>query len=477
MKKKFKSKFITIPIIIINLILSIYLLLSIYKLDILPNKYLLIIIIGMLLINLITSILLSIKKIFTQILGIILSIIIITISIIGSTYIGETNTFLDNSFNNNIIVETSKYDLLVLKESEYKDITDIEGKTLGEYSLDEEVKTKLAEMVTPIVTEYEDVLELYQDLLDKKVEAMLIDKAYLSLIEDTHEDVYDKVKDIYSFSINKEIEEPTPEKAEKLDELRPINIFISGSDSREETIALRSRSDVNMIVTINPETNKILLTSIPRDYYLNVYGKNQPTKLSNVGIFGLDTTAKTVAEAFDIDIDYSIKVNFNAVEEVVDLVGGVDIYSDKSFNSSHIRGWRVKEGINHMDGKHALAYARERYAYKEGDRHRVKNQQQVLTAVLEKIMDDKTILLKYNDLLSSLSDFYRTDIPSELITMVVKNQLEKMTMWSIESQSVDGTGLMTKTFTAPKSKVYVMVPNQETVNQARKKIIAVMNEE
>ena len=222
-----------------------------------------------------------------------------------------------------------------------------------------------------------------------------------------------------------------------------------------------------MIVSINPYTHEILLTSIPRDYYVQVHGKTGlKDKLTHAGIYGLNTSAKTVGNLFDIEIDYSVKVGMNAVVEVVDLVGGIEVYSDITFNSYHMPGWVVKKGMNKMNGKKALAYARERYAYASGDRHRIKNQQQVLEAVLKKAMTDKSLLLKYDKLLASLGKFYRTDIPADVIKAFMQEQLETMPTWTFTTQTVDGRGASLPTYTAPQYKRYVMIPYEDDVRKA-----------
>jgi LCP family protein required for cell wall assembly len=222
-----------------------------------------------------------------------------------------------------------------------------------------------------------------------------------------------------------------------------------------------------MIVSINPYTHEILLTSIPRDYYVQVHGKTGlKDKLTHAGIYGMNTSAKTVGDLFDIEIDYSVKVGMNAVVEVVDLVGGIEVYSDITFNSYHMPGWTVKKGMNKMDGKKALAYARERYAYASGDRHRIKNQQQVLEAVLKKAMTNKSLLLKYDKLLSSLGKFYKTDISGDVIKAFMQEQLETMPTWTFTTQTVDGKGASLPTYTAPNYKRYVMIPYEDDVRKA-----------
>ncbi len=470
-----KSKFniIKIPLILINIILSIYIVISVNKLNVIPTKYYILGIILLFLINLLAVILLVLKNIVPKILGVMLSIIFILVSIIGLKYINRTNEFLDTSFNNNA-VEISTYNLIVLKTSKYTNINDIENLKLGYLNNSKETLTKLKDTITTENIEYEDIFDLYDDLINKKISSILIDESYLDVIKDERKDIDNKIKVIYSFKEETIIENKN-NKEDKI--VRPINIYISGSDSRSNNIQNKSRSDVNMIVSINPNTNEILLTSIPRDYYVQVHGQTGlKDKLTHSGIYGLDVSSSTIEDLFNIKIDYSIKLGFNAVVEVVDLVNGIDIYSDRTFNSYHIKGWIVKEGMNHFNGKQALAYSRERYAYPTGDRHRIQNQQQVLEAVLKRILSDKSILLKYEDLLSSLGNLYRTDIPKEIITAYVKEQLENGDKWTFKTQWVNGKGASLNTHTSPKYRRYVMIPNEEDVKNASEKIKNIIND-
>ena len=426
----------------------------------------------LIILNAFIAILLLLRKYIFRIIGILLSIVLIAISGIGITYLEETNKFLSNSFNNNTI-EISSYNLLVLKDSKYENINDIEKQKVGYLVGETKSLDKFKEAITTENVEYTDIFLLYEELINKKVEAILIDQAYMDVLADEHEDIDSVVKVLYTFDLETIIEKKSDEPEELL---RPINIYISGSDSRANTISNKSRSDVNMLVTINPNTNEILLTSVPRDYYVQVHGQTGlKDKLTHAGIYGLDTSAKTMGDLFDVEVDYSVKVGFNAVEEVVDIVGGVDIYSDITFNSYHIPGWVVKQGMNHFNGKQALAYSRERYAYASGDRHRIQNQQQVLEAVLKKVLSNKTILLKYDELLASLGNLYRTDIPKEVITEFVKDQLNNMDKWTFETQWVDGKGASLPTYTAPQYKRYVMIPYEEDVEEASNKIKEVLN--
>ncbi len=457
-----------IVISILTIILSIICIFTIKGLNMLPNKYFIIFVSIMFLFNLI-GLLLYTKKKWLNIIGFVISILTIIISIIGYYYGSETIDYLKHSFNNDS-VEINEYGLYVLKKNNFE-LNDI--KNFG-YLNDESAEKAVKELKSRTNAEklsYDDMYTLSSDLKDNKINSMLLDKTYYNMLLDENEISEDEVKLIYSFNI--EVKKKVTK--QNVDTLKPFNIFLSGSDARSNYIASKTRSDVNMIISVDPKEKTILLTSIPRDYYVSVYGKTGlKDKLTHAGIYGIDTSVKTVENLFDINIDYYIKVGFSSVIEVVNLIDGIDIESDKAFVSHCGDGGaiktNVKKGMNHFNGGEALSYARERYAYALGDRHRILNQQQVLEAVINKVTTDKSILLKYDKLLKSLSKLYKTNIPSELISLLVKNQLEDMSGYKIERQSVSGSDASMNTYTAPSKKRYVMIPYEKDVKKASENI-------
>lgn len=455
-------------------LLSIYLILIISNLNILPNKYLIIFICFIVALNIIASIFILLKKKILHLFGYILYLFILVISVLGIKYGQETLMFLDNAFNNRLL-EITSYKVIVLKNSSYQKLSDLKDETILYLNNDSNTmswRDNIINQVNVNFKGYDDLYELYDSIINGEYASAIIEEGYLDLLEEYDLKINDNIKVIYTYAIKKKIKAVTSEVS-----LKPINIYLSGSDSRSDTIYNKSRSDVNMVITINPNTKTILTTSIPRDYYVDVY--NHPglkDKLTHTGIFGVDCTRETIANLFDIDITYSVKVGFASLVNIVDLIGGIDIESDRTFNSYHISGFVVQKGINHMNGKQALAYARERYAYPEGDRHRVRNQQQVLEAILEKGLHDKNILFDYQNILNSLSSLYITDIPKEYIQLLVKNQLEEMSEWKIINQTVSGSDLHEVTYSTPNTKLYVMVPYEDDINKAKEKIKEVLGD-
>lgn len=472
-----KNKIIKIIIAVLMLVLSCICFKYVSDMNILPNKYLMAFLTLLLVINMFGIIFLFLKGVVTKILSSIVYIILIVVSIIGIKYSKSTIDYLNTAFNNSKEINT--YDVIVLKTSEFKEIEDLKDKTMG-YLLSEKINKKylntLKEKVNVNFKEF-NIFNLYQNLLDKKIDSILINEGYLDLLEEQFSDFSNKTKIIYTYNVEEETQTDNTDEAETGITKRPkknknsINIYLSGSDSRSNYIQAVSRSDVNMIMTINPDENTILLTNIPRDYYVQLHGTTGlRDKLTHAGIYGINMSKQTIEDLFGINIDYTIKIGFNGVVELVDLVGGIDINSDSSFRCYTNSSVYVNKGMNHFNGIQALAYARERYAYLEGDRHRGANQQQVIEATFTKLSKNKNLLLKYDSLLNTFSSLYITDIPKDVITSLIKYQIDKMPSWKIESQAVDGTGASKQTYSMPGMNLDVMEPNYDTVTKAADRI-------
>lgn len=226
-----------------------------------------------------------------------------------------------------------------------------------------------------------------------------------------------------------------------------------------------------MVATIDPVNNRILLTSIPRDYYVELPGKGAKDKLTHAGYYGIETSVKAVEELLDIEVNYYAKVNFSTVEKVIDAIGGVDIYNESYFCAYGCDGLCYNKGNIHLNGYFALMYARERHAFSNGDVQRVKNQQKILTAVIKKMTSSTTLITNYTKILDSISDNFNTNLDNKSIAKLVKKQLNNMKGWTIETQNLIGSDFYTyDTYTYPNLELYVMKQNDESVKNARNKI-------
>lgn len=456
---------------ILMMIISLIGGMSVYELGILPNLYIIVLFIILVVVNSIGSILLFKKGVFSTIISAIIYLILVLVSIAIIYYAGNTVEYLDSGFSNN--VEYTTYSVIVLKTSNYNNVKELENTNMGYLYLDVD-NSYLDEIKNNIninLSEY-DLFSLYKKLSNNEIESIIINDGYIDLLEENFNDYSSKTKVIYSYKIENEI----PEVVNKEIKLKPFNIYLSGTDSRNNDLKSNTKSDVNMIITVNPNTKKVLITSVPRDYYVQINGTTGlRDKLTHVGIYGVEKSKKTIEDLLNIDIDYTVKVGFNSVIELVDLVGGIDIYSDTSFLSHCGDGGakrvNVKLGMNHFNGAEALSYARERFAYSDGDVHRIKNQQQVIEAVVNKLLSDYSLLLKYDTLLNSLSHLYVTNIPSELVKLLIKEQINNVSGFNIEKQNLVGSDGMEVTYSIPGMKLYVMYPNQDSITTISNKIL------
>ena len=466
--KKKKNKFITNLLLISTLIL----ILSLLYIDILPINYLTYIVISLGIIDIIIVLLVNKKKknIIPKSISLLLSIIMIVLSF----YILKTDGLLNNL---NLNYKTYNYKVIVLKDSNYEKIEDIENKNLGYYKTEGKETTKslnkLSKKVSTNNIDYNNTENLVKDLLNNKVDAILIEDTHLSILEENNiiENFSDKTKVIYKFTIIIKTENLSKD----IDVTKkPFSIYISGIDTYGE-ISSVSRSDVNMVVTVNPETKQILLTSIPRDYYVQLHGKTgYKDKLTHAGLYGVDTSLKTIEDFLDIEINYYVKVNFTSVIDIVEALGGVEVYSDYNFTS--IDGYNYSKGYNKVNGEQALSFARERKAFNAGDRQRIKDQQALLEAMFRKCTSP-AIITKYNSLLNSINNSFVTNMPNDRLTSLLKMQLKNRYKWIITSNSLDGSNSSNYTYSYSASKLYVMEPDEESIEKAKNLINSVINGE
>ena len=219
----------------------------------------------------------------------------------------------------------------------------------------------------------------------------------------------------------------------------PFNIYLTGIDQWEEEKGLDlERSDVNMILTVNPVTKKVLLTSIPRDTYVKLHTAQKMDKLTHTGVYGVDETLNTVEDWLDIDLNYYVKMNFTAAQKIINAIDGIAVYSPVAFDSS-LKPYRYKKGWNALGGKEALYFARERKAFEGQDSIRVENQQRVLKAIIKKMTRRDVLLTKYGKIMSVAGDNISTNMPASDMTDLAKMQLTDLSEWDIQTQKVTGT--------------------------------------
>lgn len=438
--------------------------------DILPTEYFWVLCALLTLVDLAFTALILTRGVKRRAIGTVLALIYIILLVLVIIYELNTIGFLKKlGFTN---YKTENYSVLVLKNSSYQELADLDGYTIGSLEATEDgLKEAQRYIEKDIDVDYittDNITELKENFLDNQYEGMLIENSMLAMINESDEDFADEYTVIYEFSIDVE----TTDIANEVNITEEaFNIYISGIDTYG-SISSVSRSDVNMVITVNPNTHQVLITSIPRDYYVELASKNAKDKLTHAGIYGIEESVATIENLLDIKINYYVKVNFTSVIDIVDALGGVSVYSKYSFTSQD--GYYYSVGYNSVDGARALSFVRERKAFSGGDRVRVENQAAMIEALINKALSP-SIIVNYPSLLSALADSFVTNLSTEDITEFIKKQIDEMPSWEISSISLDGTDGYDYTYSYGGTKLYVMYPDYETVINATTKINEVLN--
>ena len=260
----------------------------------------------------------------------------------------------------------------------------------------------------------------------------------------------------------------------------PFVVYLSGVDNRGE-LTDKARSDVNILAVVNPKTKRVALVNTPRDYYVDLAGTDSKDKLTHAGLYGVETSMATLGNLYGVNVEHYIRINFAGFINIIDAIGGVDVYSDQAFTSVGSPGYydptTFAEGWNHLDGKSALAFARERHAFASGDIQRGINQMKVIDAMVNKLKSP-ALLMSFSKLMDAAADCFVTSLSQDQITALVRMQLSDLASWDIQSCSVTGTsGKSSKCYSAKGQSLYVMKPDENSVNEAKALIASVLDGE
>lgn len=426
---------------------------EILKLEILPSNILMPVVLVIILFSLILLLLINFcaHGLATKI---IFSFLVILISVaygLGDYYLYSTASTL-NTVTEQAAKSKNTVSLIVMAESTKEDVQDINGSKIGVLTNINKEGTKKSlndiskQNIGYSTEKFDNVPAMLQALYEGQVDAIILNEAYRSNVSEieNYENFNNETKVIHQTVYY--TKEANNSLAVSDITSKPFTILITGNDSFGALDEV-SRSDVNMIVTINPLTSTILMTSIPRDAFVTEvcddyacnYGVED--KLTHTGIYGADTTKDTLENLLDIDINYIFRVNFSSMIDIVDALGGIDIdvaegmavsrfYSDSTLEGVH-------EGQNHLNGKRALAYSRERKAYLDGDVQRARNQQQVLQAMFKKASSPE-IITKYSNILKAVGKAFDTNMTTKEITSFIKYQLQASPSWKFEQYVLKG---------------------------------------
>ncbi|AHF60213.1 TPA: LCP family protein [Streptococcus suis] len=410
-------------------------------------------------------------RIFPALL-LVFSLVITSVGIYGMQEVVKFSTRLNSNST------FSEYEMSILVPAN-SDITDVRQLTSilapAEYDqdnitalLDDISKMESTQLATSPATSY---LTAYQSMLNGESQAMVFNGVFTNILENEDPGFSSKVKKIYSFKVTQTVETATKQVSGD-----SFNIYISGIDAYGP-ISTVSRSDVNIIMTVNRATHKILLTTTPRDSYVAIAdgGQNQYDKLTHAGIYGVNASVHTLENLYGIDISNYVRLNFISFLQLIDLVGGIDVYNDQEFTSLH-GNYHFPVGQVHLNSDQALGFVRERYSLTGGDNDRGKNQEKVIAALIKKMSTPEN-LKNYQAILSGLEGSIQTDLSLETIMSLVNTQLESGTQFTVESQALTGTGRSDlSSYAMPGSQLYMMEINQDSLEQSKAAIQSVLVE-
>ena len=462
---------------IIQAILSLILVLTISKSGLLPRKYILAISVGLAVLALITLMMNLRRNRRIRIAGICISTVAVVMVCVFTTYFNRTLGVIQSNSKalktDNMIVVVREDDPaeVLVDAKDYKFGVHLPADTTGGSSaMVADIEEALSGKIN--LVEFDSDIEVAKALLDGKVDAAIYNKAYTSVIAESieNEEYESLVRVLHQYGIETDIEKETVDVGE------PFNVLISGIDVYGD-ISQTSRSDVNIIVTVNPKTKKVLLTSTPRDYYVRIPEQSGDArdKLTHAGIYGVDASMRTLEELYGIDITYFVRVNFDTLIKLVDAMDGLDVYVEYPFDA-YTDEYHFDKGWHDMFGDQVLAFCRERYSFADGDNQRGRNQEQVLKALIEKLLSP-AILPHYAEILDSLDGFFQLNMPQEKIAELVNMQLTDNAHWEILKQTAEqGQGGMEPTYSGGSTPLYVMWPDWASVYVNSARIDMILNE-
>ncbi|HFI0671736.1 TPA: LCP family protein [Streptococcus suis] len=470
-KKSERLRILNLVLWVLFVVILAILLFNMYRYKILDFRYVNHILAGVsLLIATITGVLIWRKK--AKLLTSIVLVISLLVASLGMFGLQEVIDF-SSRLNSNATVSEYEMSVLVPADSEITDIKQVTS-LLAPANYDQEnIKSLLDDIASmksvDVPTQAtESYLTAYQAMLAGQGQAMVLNGVFTNILESEDPDFSSKVKKIYSFKITTQVS-PSVEQISG----DSFNIYISGIDTYGP-ISSVSRSDVNIIMTVNRKTNKILLTTTPRDSYVAIAdgGQNQYDKLTHAGIYGVDASVHTLENLYGIDISNYIRLNFTSFLQLIDLVGGVDVENTQDFTAG---GHHFPLGTVHLNAEQALVFVRERYSLTNGDNDRGKNQEKVIAALIKKLSSPEN-LTNYQTIIKGLEGSIQTDLSLETIMELVNTQLAGGNQFTVESQALTGTGQMgLPSYAMPGSQLYMMEINPDSLAQVKSAMQTVLD--
>ncbi len=469
----------------IQIVLSVVLFYFLWQSNLIPSRYLFLVLFALVALIIVFRLLMRngahrVLFYIGGILSIAVSVVLLVVSIWLAQLAGTIQDITDTEY------ETATVGVYVLEEDSARSLEDVESDTFGILSTlardDTDHAIGLIEEQTGYVincAEYDDLADLADGLLDGQCRSIILSEGFVETLTDLegYEEFDSEVRLIASFAWEtalvgdgEGVQQPS---TQDVMDMGTFVIYISGIDTTGP-VSSRGNSDVNILAVVNTNTRQVLLVSTPRDYFVELsISDGEKDKLTHAGIYGIQVSMDTLEILYGVDINYYFRLNFTGFEEVIDALGGVNVYSEYEFDVAP--SFHYNQGMNHLTGIEALAFARERHAFAEGDRQRGANQMAVITGVLN-ALQSSAILNDVPALMESLSDCVDSNIPYDLLTSLVKSQLRDPTSWNIVSYSVNGTDGRSTTYSL-KQGLYVMIPDESTVDYAKELIREVLDGE
>ncbi|MDR9570227.1 LCP family protein [Streptococcus pneumoniae] len=462
---------INIALLTIYVLLGGFLLFLIFRHNILAFRYLNVITATVVILVALASLLLIIYRKAEK-----FTIFFLTLAILmSSVSFFALQQFVGFTSHINSTSNYSEYSMsvVVLKDSDVHNVTQLDSVTGPTDTDNDNIQKLIADIKTSqskelTVEQSTSYLAAYKSLVSGEAKAIVLNSVFENIIESEYPDYASKIRKIYTKNITKEVAAP------KVSKNKSFNVYVSGIDTYGP-ISSVSRSDVNIIMTVNRETKKILLTTTPRDSYVPIAdgGNNQKDKLTHAGIYGVDASIHTLENLYGVDINYYVRLNFTSFLKLIDLLGGVDVYNDQEF-TAHTNGKHYSIGNVHLDSEQALGFVRERYSLADGDRDRGRNQQKVIVAIIQKLTSTEA-LKNYSDIIQGLQDSLQTNMPIETMMDLVNTQLESGGSYKVNSQDLKGTGRMgLPSYAMPDSNLYMMEIDDSSLAAAKSAIQDVM---
>ena len=407
------------------------------------------------------------------------TIILVVFSLISLVGVFGFKQMIDitNRMNQTAAFSEVEMSIVVPKDSDIKDVnqlTTVQAPTkVDKNNVDTLMsalkKDKKVDVKVDDVASYQ---EAYDNLKSGKSKAMVLSGSYASLLESVDSNYASNLKTIYTYKIKKK----NNNSAKQVDS-KVFNIYISGIDTYG-SISTVSRSDVNIIMTVNMNTHKILLTTTPRDAYVKIPGggADQYDKLTHAGIYGVETSEKTLENLYGIKIDYYARINFTSFLKLIDQLGGVTVHNDQAFTSLHGK-FDFPVGDIQMNSEQALGFVRERYSLDGGDNDRGKNQEKVISAIVNKLASLKSVS-NFTSIVNNLQDSVQTNMSLDTINALANTQLDSGSKFTVTSQAVTGTGSTGQltSYAMPNSSLYMMKLDDSSVESASQAIKNLMEE-